>query len=124
VYWLIADNEIDGIVNIASPNPMPNDEFMRALRQAWGVRVGLPTAEWMLEIGSLFLRTESELVLKSRRVVPRRLLERGFVFAYPHWPDAAHDLCRNWLTRRGGGAYTPTRAQRPQRPTPESATSR
>ena len=124
VHWLIAHGEIDGVVNIASPNPMPNDEFMRALREAWGIRVGLPTAQWMLEIGALFLRTESELVLKSRRVVPRRLLERGFVFAYPHWPEAARDLCRDWLTGRGGGAYTPTRAQRPQRSTPESATSR
>jgi uncharacterized protein (TIGR01777 family) len=122
--WLIAHDEIDGIVNIASPNPMPNDEFMRVLRDAWGTRVGLLTAEWMLEIGALVLRTESELVLKSRRVIPRRLLEHGFVFAYPHWPDAARDLCRAWLTRRGGGAYTPMRAQRPPRPTPEGATSR
>ena len=124
VHWLIAHDEIDGIVNIASPNPIPNDEFMRVLREAWGVRVGVPTAQWMLEIGALFLRTESELVLKSRRVVPRRLLERGFVFAYPHWSDAARDLCREWLTRRGGGAYTPTRAQQSQRSTPAGATSR
>ena len=124
VRWLIAHDEIDGVINIASPNPVPNAEFMRELRDAWGIRLGLPTARWMLEIGALCLRTESELVLKSRRVVPQRLLERGFVFAYPHWPDAARDLCRDWLTRRGGGAYTPTRAQRPQRPTPEGATSR
>ena len=53
----------------------------------------------MLEIGAVLLRTETELILKSRRVVPQRLLERGFVFAYPHWPDAARDLCRAWLTR-------------------------
>src|SRR5688572_2320018 len=64
VHWLIAHDEIDGIVNLASPNPMPNDEFMRAMREAWGIRVALPTAQWMLEIGALFLRTESELVLK------------------------------------------------------------
>ena len=124
LHRLIAHDEIDGIVNIASPNPIPNDEFMRVLREAWGVRVGVPTAQWMLEMGALFLRTESELVLKSRRVVPGRLLERGFVFAYPHWSDAARDLCREWLTRRGGGAYTPTRAQQSQRSTPEGATSR
>jgi uncharacterized protein (TIGR01777 family) len=122
--WLIAHDEIDGIFNIASPNPMPNDEFMRVLREAWGIRVGVPTAQWMLEIGALLLRTESELVLKSRRVVPRRLLERGFVFVYPHWPDAARDLCRKWLIQRGGGAYTPTRAQPSPRPTPHGATSR
>jgi len=110
MHWLIGHDEIDGIVNIASPNPMPNDAFMRALREAWGIRVGVPTARWMLEIGAMFLRTESELVLKSRRVVPRRLVEGGFVFAYPEWPDAARDLCRDWLIRRGGGAYTPRRA--------------
>ena len=122
--WLIAHDDVDGVVNIASPNPMPNDEFMRALREAWGIRLGLPTTRWMLEIGAMLLRTESELVLKSRRVVPRRLLERGFEFAYPHWPDAARELCRAWTTRRGGGEYTPTRAQRPQPSTPQGATSR
>jgi uncharacterized protein len=121
LHWLIARDDFEGIVNIASPNPIPNDEFMRVLRDAWGTRVGVPTAQWMLEIGALFLRTESELVLKSRRVVPRRLLERGFVFAYPHWPDAARDLCRQWLTRRGGGAYTPRPAPRSRRSTPEGA---
>lgn len=124
IRWLIAHDDVDGIVNIASPNPMPNAEFMQALREAWGIRVGVPTAQWMLEIGAFFLRTESELVLKSRRVVPRRLLERGFAFVYPHWPDAARDLCAAWLTRRAGGAYTPTRAQPPQRSTREAATFR
>jgi uncharacterized protein (TIGR01777 family) len=124
VHWLIAHDEFEGIVNVASPNPIPNKEFMQVLREAWGIRVGVPTAQWMLELGALLLRTESELVLKSRRVVPRRLLERGFVFAYPHWSDAARDLRRDWLIRRGGGAYTPTQAQQSQRSTPERATAR
>jgi uncharacterized protein len=125
VRWLMAHDEIDGVVNVSSPNPTPNAEFMRALRDAWGMRVGLPTPEWILEIGALFLRTESELVLKSRRVVPRRLLERGFVFAYPHWPDAARDLCRAWLSsRRGGSVRTPTSGQPRQQATSENATSR
>jgi uncharacterized protein len=125
VRWLIAHDEVQGVVNIASPNPMPNDDFMRALREAWGSRVGLPTARWMLEVGAVFLRTESELVLKSRRVVPTRLLESGFVFAHPHWPDAARELCRAWLSsRRGGSVRTPTPAPPRQRATPEGATSR
>jgi uncharacterized protein (TIGR01777 family) len=125
VRWLIAHDEIAGIVNIASPNPMANDEFMRVLRDAYGIRIGLPTARWMLEVGALFMRTESELVLKSRRVVPRRLLEHGFEFAFPSWPEAARDLCRAWVsTQRGGGAYTPTQARRGQPTTPERATSR
>jgi NAD dependent epimerase/dehydratase family enzyme len=53
----------------------------------------------MLEIGAIVMRTETELVLKSRRVVPRRLLDDGFVFTHEHWADAARDLCRRWRTR-------------------------
>lgn len=100
VRWLIDHDEIDGVVNIASPNSLTNAEFMRALREAWGIRVGLPVAKWMLEIGAIFMRTESELILKSRRVVPGRLLDEGFVFQYPDWPEAARDLCAAWTTER------------------------
>jgi uncharacterized protein (TIGR01777 family) len=104
VYWLIDHAELEGPVNLASPNPIPNAEFMRALRAAWGTRVGLPATKWMLEIGTFLLRTETELILKSRRVVPRRLLESGFVFDFPTWPEAAADLCRRWRERRQGEA--------------------
>jgi uncharacterized protein (TIGR01777 family) len=100
VRWLIAHPEVDGAVNIASPNPLPNAEFMRALREAWGTRVGLPAARWMLEVGALLMRTETELVLKSRRVVPGRLLAAGFAFEHPEWQQAARDLCRAWRTAR------------------------
>lgn len=95
VGWLL-DNELEGPVDVAAPAPLPNAEFMRALREAWGVRVGLPAARWMLEIGAVFLRTETELVLKSRRVVPTRLTEAGFAFSHPSWPEAARDLCAQW----------------------------
>jgi uncharacterized protein len=96
VEFLIAHDEFAGFVNIASPNPLPNHEFMRALRQAWGTRIGLPASRWMLEIGTMFMRTETELVLKSRRVVPGRLLEAGFRFRFPVWPTAAQDLVARW----------------------------
>lgn len=92
VDFLIAREDIAGVVNLASPNPLPNADFMRALRDAWGVRFGLPTPEWMIGIGALLMRTESELVLKSRRVVPGRLIEAGFRFLYPDWPAAAREL--------------------------------
>ena len=69
---------------------------MRAIREAWGTRIGLPSPAWMLEIGAWFLRTETELVLKSRRVVPRRLLDAGFAFTWPHWPAAARHLVSRW----------------------------
>jgi NAD dependent epimerase/dehydratase family enzyme len=75
---------------------MPNAEFMRDLRVAWGLRVGLPAPRALLEIGAVAIRTESELILKSRRVVPRRLSESGFVFSYPDWQMAAADLCSRW----------------------------
>jgi len=103
--WLIAHHEIDGIVNVAAPNPVPNAEFMRILRHETGVPIGLASAKWMLAIGAVFLRTETELILKSRRVVPGRLLNGGFVFRYPQWPAAARDLVRAWrLERRGASA--------------------
>jgi uncharacterized protein (TIGR01777 family) len=102
VYWLIEHEEIAGAVNLAAPGPVPNAEFMRVLRAAWGMRIGLPAPPWLLEIGAFFLRTETELILKSRRVVPGRLLEGGFTFQFPHWPEAAADLCRRWREQRRG----------------------
>lgn len=67
---------------------------MRAIRRAWDIRIGLPAAKWMIEIGTFLPRTESEPVVESRRVVPSRLIESGFCFDYPIWPAAAVDLCR------------------------------
>ncbi len=96
VRWLIGNGAIEGAVNLAAPNPLPNADFMRALREAWGISLGLPATKWMLEIGALFLGTETELVLKSRRVVPGRLLQEGFTFDFPAWPEAARDLCAAW----------------------------
>ena len=93
IQFLIGREDITGIVNAAAPNPLPNAEFMRVLREACGVRFGLPANKLMLELGAIVMRTETELILKSRRVVPARLLENGFRFVYPEWPDAARDLC-------------------------------
>ncbi len=90
---LIADGSLSGPINIASPEPLPYSEFMRALRDAAGVSIGLPATRWMLEIGALALQTETELILKSRRVIPERILAAGLAFQFPHWPDAAKDLC-------------------------------
>jgi len=93
VLWLIEHDELEGPVNLAAPNPLTNYEFMRVLRSAWGMPFGLPATEWMLEMGALVFQSETELILKSRRVVPKRLLESGFVFQFPTWPGAARDLC-------------------------------
>lgn len=103
LYWLIDHDEIEGVVNIASPNPLPNAEFMRAIRDAWGTRIGLLTTRWMLELGAVFLRTETELILKSRRVVPGLLAQNGFVFQHPTWSEAARSLCSEWRAQRNAG---------------------
>jgi len=93
---LIADEKFTGVVNLASPHPLSNRDFMHALREAWGIRFGLPSTRWMIEIGTWIMRTESELVLKSRRVVPGRLLAAGFQFLHPEWPSAARELVARW----------------------------
>jgi uncharacterized protein len=100
VQWLIEHDELAGAINLAAPNPLPNSEFMRALREAWGIRFGAPATKLMLEVGAFFLRSETELILKSRRVVPGTLLESGFEFHFPTWPEAARDLCRRWRDTR------------------------
>ena len=92
--FLIARDDLEGIVNVSSPHPLPNAEFMADLRAAARARIGLPATAWMLEVGAFVMRTETELLLKSRRVVPKRLLDAGFTFVHPDWPDAAQDLCR------------------------------
>lgn len=79
-------------MNLAAPTPLPQREFMAALRDAWGTKIGLSATKWMVEIGAFFLRTDTELILKSRRVVPKRLLDAGFSFDFPDWPSAARDL--------------------------------
>jgi len=100
VEFLVATPSLTGPVNLASPNPLPNRDFLRILREAWGTRIGLPTAQWMLEIGTFLLRTESELVLKSRQVIPGRLRDAGFQFTYPDWPSAARDLVARWRSQK------------------------
>jgi len=100
VEFLIEHEELEGAVNIASPNPLPNREFLAELRDAWDRPNGLPAPSLLIEVAAFFLRTESELLLKSRRVVPGRLLDAGFRFEFPEWAEAAEDLVRRWRVRR------------------------
>ena len=92
---LIERDDLAGPINLASPSPVRYAVFMRALRRAAGIRIGLPATPLMIEVGTRVMRTESELVLKSRRVVPGRLREAGFTFDFPDWPAAATELVRN-----------------------------
>lgn len=99
--FLLDHQDLNGCINICSPFPLPNQEFMRVLRHAWGMRIGLPATRWMLELGAVFLRTETELILKSRRVVPQKLLDAGFQFSFAEWPAAASDLVKRWRSNHG-----------------------
>jgi uncharacterized protein (TIGR01777 family) len=92
VLFLLDRSDLDGPVNLAAPGPVPQRDLARSLRDAWGTPVGLPATRLMAEVGAFALRTDTELLLKSRRVVPGRLLDAGFPFAHPHWPAAAADL--------------------------------
>jgi NAD dependent epimerase/dehydratase family enzyme len=94
VKFLIGREDLSGAINLCAPNPLPNREFLAVIRRLVGRRIALPVPAWMLEIGTFFLRTETELILKSRRVVPGRLLAAGFVFRHPEWSEAAADLIR------------------------------
>lgn len=96
VNWLIDHEELSGPINLASPLPIPNEDFMRILRDVWGASIGLPAPKWLLEIAAVFMRTETELILKSRRVVPKLLTDSGFQFEFSLWEQAAQDLCRRW----------------------------
>jgi uncharacterized protein len=99
VEFLIGRPDISGPVNLAAPAPEPQRDFMRELRGALGVRTGLPAAKWMAELGAFAIGSDTELLLKSRRVIPGRLLAAGFEFTYPAWAPAARDLARR--ARRG-----------------------
>ncbi|MEV4254740.1 TIGR01777 family oxidoreductase [Spirillospora sp. NPDC049652] len=99
VQFLIERDDLSGPVNLTSPNPLPYRDFMRHLRRAWGMPVGLPATAWMAELGALALRSDTELLLKSRRVTPGRLLDAGFTFDHAEWPVAAEDLVRRVRSR-------------------------
>jgi uncharacterized protein (TIGR01777 family) len=104
VEFLADRDDLAGPVNLAAPHPVPQRAFMQALRAAWGVPVGLPATRWMAELGAFALRSDTELLLKSRRVVPGRLLDAGFTFEHAEWPEAATDLVRRVRDRsRTGG---------------------
>ncbi len=97
IEFLIARDEMAGMVNLCSPFPVANRKFMSCLRRSWCTSyIGLPAPSWILPFGAALLRTETELVLKSRRVVPQRLLEAGFDFHFPNWRGACQDLVTRW----------------------------
>ena len=94
--FAIDRESLEGPVIFAAPEPLRQRDFFAALRRAAGVPIGLPASAWMLDVGAWILRTDPELILKSRYVVPTRLLESGFRFDFPTWAPAAADLVTRW----------------------------
>ncbi len=96
ITWLIDNKDIEDVVNCSSPNQVRNVDFMKTLRKVTGHVIGLPAPAWLLEIGAIFIRTETELILKSRKVAPKRLLDNGFQFKFPELERAMSDLVWGW----------------------------
>lgn len=94
--FIMRNESLSGAVNVCASHPLTNRAFVAALHHALGRRLSVTAPSWLLEIGAFFHRTETELLLKSRRVVPGRLLDAGFHFQFPDWPSAATDLTRRW----------------------------
>lgn len=92
VRFIQEKEELVGVINCSAPNPVSNRQLMALLRQTMSVKFGLPAPAWLLEIGAVFIRTETELILKSRWVIPERLLQAGFTFKYPQLADALQDV--------------------------------
>lgn len=96
-------SDLDGPVNVTSPHPSTNGEVMRTIRHVLGVPVGIPLPRFALELGAWAIRTETELILKSRWVLPQRLLDAGFVFEYPDLEPALRQILGKPAPARSGG---------------------
>ncbi len=92
VDWIEDNETIDGVYNCSSPGPVTNKEFMKCLRNTTGHKFGLPAFEWMLKFGAALIGTETELILKSRWVLPTKILETGFIFKFPLLKNAFADI--------------------------------
>jgi len=94
ILFILEHKNLDGIFNCSSPNPITNQVLMQKLRHFMKVRIGLPSPKWLLKTGAIFIKTETELVLKSRWVIPERLLSAGYSFSFPVIDDAFNDIVK------------------------------
>lgn len=92
IKFIYENNDLEGVFNLSAPNPVTNETFMKVLRRMYGHKFGLPAYEWMLKIGAALIGTETELILKSRWVVPTKLLNEGFSFEFPTIENAFDDI--------------------------------
>jgi len=92
IQWLYMNKAVSGTFNSTAPTPLPNAEFMDTIRKAIGIPVGLPAPAWLLTLGAWIIGTETELILKSRWVMPTKLLEAGYQFRFPDLHSAIRDI--------------------------------
>lgn len=90
--WLIQHKELKGVINCTAPEPMKNVDLMRSIRNAYGIPLGLPSPAWLLELGAKVIGTETELILKSRWVLPKRLTDSGYQFLFRRIDYAVKDI--------------------------------
>jgi len=95
IRFVMEDPEIRGVYNCASPNPVTNKILMKTFREKTHTRIGLPSPAWLLKIGAVIIRTETELILKSRWVIPEKLLRAGYIFKYPILDGALENILSN-----------------------------
>ncbi len=95
VDWIIQNKNLHGTINITAPIPLSNEIMMKKLRKQFKAPFGLNAPIWQLEIASIFLKTETELLLKSRNVYPEKLIESGFQFSYPTFDEAVLQLIKD-----------------------------
>lgn len=90
--WLIEHKDINGVINCTAPEPIKNTDLMKCIRSSYGIPFGLPSTTWLLELGAMMIGTETELILKSRWVVPKRLVDRGYQFLFNKADHAVKDI--------------------------------
>ncbi|MCC3357304.1 TIGR01777 family oxidoreductase [Bacillus sp. REN16] len=95
ILYIRDHNHLTGVFNCSTPNPITNRELMNSLRHAFNRNIGLPSPAWLLELGAIFIRTETELILKSRWVIPERLEKEGFLFTFPTIDEALAEISKN-----------------------------
>ncbi|REC46614.1 TIGR01777 family oxidoreductase [Chryseobacterium pennipullorum] len=95
VELIIENKNMTGPINVTAPKPISNEEMMQILRKQMNMPFGLNAPVWQLELASLFLKTETELLLKSRHVYPEKLIKTGFTFSFPDWEGAVFNLLKS-----------------------------
>lgn len=95
VEWIIQNENMSGAINITAPNPISNEEMMKKLRKQTNIPFGMNAPVWQLELASIFLKTETELLLKSRNVYPENLMKNGFQFLHPTFEEVVANLLKN-----------------------------